>query len=88
MPILSADTDLPNAPGVYIARDAFELPLYVGQAVNLRQRWKNGHHALLSILRSGGDSLSFRVSETHVHDEHRIIYSLVKQGYSLINSKM
>ena len=38
--------EVPNEPGIYVFKDKYEEPLYVGKAKNLRKRKK----ALLALL--------------------------------------
>jgi excinuclease UvrABC nuclease subunit len=41
---LSRRAELPKAPAVYFAIDSLAQVQYIGQSINLRQRWANHHH--------------------------------------------
>ena len=42
--------DLPSCCGIYRVLDATGSVIYVGQAQNIYQRWKKGHHKMSEIL--------------------------------------
>jgi excinuclease UvrABC nuclease subunit len=42
--------DLPKFSGIYQVIDKEGTVIYVGQAKNIYQRWKNGHHKLSEII--------------------------------------
>ncbi len=53
-------TRLPNAPGVYRFRDAYDHVLYIGRAVNLRRRvgsyWSHPSGHLAEMVSRGSDN--------------------------------
>ncbi len=42
--------NLPKISGIYKVLDDKNNVLYIGQAKNIYQRWKNGHHKISEIL--------------------------------------
>ncbi len=42
--------NLPKICGIYQVLDDHNNVLYIGQAKNIYQRWKNGHHKMNEIL--------------------------------------
>ena len=48
--------DLPEACGIYVVSDGSRV-LYVGQAVNIRQRWASGHHVAIDAIAAGADRI-------------------------------
>ena len=76
---LGADIFLPNQSGVYVvigeshtAAEA-EHYIYVGQAQDLKQRWKNGHQYALSCIREGAHTIRYYVTPKHKALEARLI---------------
>jgi excinuclease UvrABC nuclease subunit len=47
---------LPQTSGIYKVLDHSGNVVYVGQAKNIRDRWKNGHHKLSVIVAKYGTS--------------------------------
>lgn len=41
---------LPKICGIYLVCNSHDEVIYVGQAKNIHQRWKNGHHKLSKIV--------------------------------------
>ncbi|NJN89532.1 MAG: GIY-YIG nuclease family protein [Leptolyngbyaceae cyanobacterium SL_5_14] len=61
-------TGLPECAGIYFAVAA-EQVLYIGQAINLRNRWK-GHHRYRQLLQMGCDRLCWlQVNEVGFLDD-------------------
>jgi len=45
---------LPTTPAIYFAIDATDTVQYIGRSVNPRQRWLQGHHKLVALVRMSG----------------------------------
>lgn len=45
---------LPSVSGIYLVYDADGEVIYIGQAKNIHQRWKSGHHKLGEIITECG----------------------------------
>ncbi|MEO0803132.1 MAG: GIY-YIG nuclease family protein [Cyanobacteria bacterium J06642_2] len=45
---------LPKASGIYKVRDPLGEVVYVGQSINIYQRWKNGHEKFPIIIERYG----------------------------------
>ena len=82
-----ADMHLPEVSGIYIvfaARRGRDVCVYVGQARNLRDRWK-AHNKSLACLREGAEFIRYYpVNEEHL-DEQEIYY--IKHFEPCLNSK-
>lgn len=55
IPITQLDK-LPKISGVYRVVSAEGKVIYIGQAKNIHERWKNGHHKLADIIALCGSS--------------------------------
>lgn len=63
---LVAITDVKNLPkisGIYIVVDDKNNVLYIGQAKNIYQRWKNGHHKFSEIVSRCGTNAHIKSVE-------------------------
>jgi hypothetical protein len=61
---LGADIFLPNTSGVYIVlgenlRKTDNHYIYIGEAVDLKRRWKDGHDKALACIREDATTLRF-----------------------------
>ena len=60
VPLISADLELPEEPGVYFVATKRGFIVYIGQSNNMRKRWKDGHHRLLECMRNGAQRIYFQ----------------------------
>jgi excinuclease UvrABC nuclease subunit len=76
---LGADIFLPESPGVYVVVGECHLgsgePVvyYVGEAKNMRLRWKRGHDKALALVREGAHTIRFFVTKQHKELEPKLI---------------
>ena len=63
-----ADVALPEEPGVYFVTTKKSHIIYIGQSMNMRRRWADGHHQTLPCLRNGA---------------HYIYYQLTSEPYDI-----
>ena len=60
-PLTKTFKELPRQPGLYAIRDR-EAVQYVGRALNLRDRFKTGHTALVSLFIDGVSPTDIRIA--------------------------
>ncbi|QNJ17662.1 hypothetical protein SynA1840_02130 [Synechococcus sp. A18-40] len=60
---------LPEKPGIYACLNAAGETLYIGQALNLFDRWNSGHHRAIDIACAGGSSIHWMWIEPSLLDE-------------------
>ncbi len=53
--------ELPRQPGLYAIRNRDEV-IYLGKALNLRDRFKTGHTALVSAFIDGANAADVRIA--------------------------
>jgi hypothetical protein len=76
---LGADIFLPNSAGVYVVIGDCHLgtddPIvyYVGQAEDMKKRWKGGHHKALPLMREGAHTIRFFCTNKSKELERRLI---------------
>jgi excinuclease UvrABC nuclease subunit len=76
---LGADIFLPKTSGVYVVvgeshTGAGEpMVYYVGQSVDMRRRWKDGHHKALPLMREGAHTIRFFETPKHKQLESKLI---------------
>lgn len=71
--------ELPTQPGVYIFKDAEGRPLYVGKAVNLRNRVRS------YFTRSGDNRFSVQFLRRHAHSIEFVVTANEKEAFLLEN---
>jgi excinuclease UvrABC nuclease subunit len=47
---LSQVKDLPVASGIYLVLAGDGCVIYIGQSINIRDRWQQGHHKMAALL--------------------------------------
>jgi excinuclease UvrABC nuclease subunit len=60
--------DLPTIPALYFVVDSARNVVYIGQTVNLRDRWKSHHRA--AQMERGGYRIHWRVVENDIQRRH------------------
>ena len=60
---LNADVELPPEPGVYFVATKKGRILYIGQSMNMKDRWSSGHHRTFECLRAGAHYIHFQYTE-------------------------
>ena len=61
--LVHADIELPEMPGVYFVASKNGTILYIGQSLNMKNRWDKGHHKALACVRSGGHFVYYQYTE-------------------------
>ena len=69
-----ADLELPEEPGVYLVTTSANIIVYIGQSVNLKRRWAQGHHRALECMRYGAQYIYYLITENHLAKEAEYIY--------------
>ena len=57
---INADLELPPEPGVYFVTTKGRRLMYIGMSLNVRNRWKHGHHRMFDLLRGGAHYIYFQ----------------------------
>lgn len=60
---IHADLELPPEPGVYFVATKQGSILYIGQSMNMRERWSHGHHRVFECLRAGAHYIHYQYTE-------------------------
>lgn len=88
-----ADIFLPNSPGVYIVTGdndytTYNRFIYIGEASDLKKRWKNGHNQALACIREGADEIRYFITDKYKALESRLIahYRPTLNNWKLVNS--
>tara|TARA_R100001224_G_scaffold95965_1_gene65685 strand:- start:499 stop:798 length:300 start_codon:yes stop_codon:yes gene_type:complete len=71
-----ADIHLPETSGIYAvfaARAGRDICIYVGQSINLKNRWSK-HERTLACLREGADFIRFQPTQQEHLNEQELKY--------------
>lgn len=79
---------LPNICGLYLVVNSDGKVIYIGQAIDIYQRWAGGHHRLSDIIKYYGVNASIRWVKIPQHRLNHAEYLAVKFYQPFLNRRM